>query len=274
MTGKDSMYQSYWRLDDTPFRTRPNRRFFYQSPTHEEALARLHFLVDERRRLGLLLGGHGTGKSLLLEFFAEEIRGLGRPVAKVNLAGVESREFLWLLAAEFELNPESSISRFALWQRVADRLSEYRYMERDTVVLLDDADTASQEVLTQVVRLTQLECLPDSRLTIVLAGQPERVGQLGSVLLELAELRIDLGPWDEADTTAFVAGSLAEAGRQDPVFDEPAVTRLHELGGGVPRRISQLADLALLAGAGRSLGQIDRDTVESVYHELGAIEVY
>jgi type II secretory pathway predicted ATPase ExeA len=75
------MYQAHWGLDDAPFRTRLDRRFFYESPTHEEALARLHFLVDERRRLGLLLGSHGSGKSTVLEFFSDEIRRRGRPGA-------------------------------------------------------------------------------------------------------------------------------------------------------------------------------------------------
>jgi type II secretory pathway predicted ATPase ExeA len=267
------MYRSYWGLNDTPFRTRLDRRFFYQSPTHEEALARLHFLVDERRRLGLLFGGRGSGKSLLLELFAEEIRGRGRPVAKVALAGIGPDELLWFLAAGFEMNPGASATFHNLWQAVTDRLTEYRYQQLDTVVLLDDADAASPQVLAQVVRLVQLEFRPESRLAVVLAARPERTARLGSTLLEMAELRIDLDPWDEADTADFLKTTLAQAGRLEPLFEEPAVALLHELGEGVPRRISQLADLALLAGAGQSLQRIDTRTVQTVYRELGVVQV-
>ena len=99
------------------------------------------------------------------------------------------------------------------------------------------------------------------------------MGRLGNSLLELAELRVDLQPWEQSDTENFLKSSLEAAGRQSPVFAQKAATRLHELTSGVPRRVSQLADLALVAGAGRQLDQIDADVVESVYHELGVIEV-
>jgi type II secretory pathway predicted ATPase ExeA len=91
--------------------------------------------------------------------------------------------------------------------------------------------------------------------------------------LERSELRIDLEPWAAGDTENYLKASLARAGREAPLFDPTAVARLHQLGEGIPRRISQLADLALLAGAGQNLRQIDEATVESVYHELGVVEV-
>ena len=72
------MYQSHWGLRESPFRNCLDPQSFYQSPTHEEALARLHFLVEQHRRLGLLLGPAGSGKSLLLEVFAAATRRRGR----------------------------------------------------------------------------------------------------------------------------------------------------------------------------------------------------
>jgi len=267
------MYHSHWGLDETPFRSQLDPRFFYQSPTHEEALARLHFLVDYRRRLGLLIGSQGSGKSLLLEVFAGELRGRGLPVAKVNLMGLDRVEMLWLVAGELGLNPSCELPLASLCRMVTDRITEYRYQQIDTVLLFDDADRASEEVLTHVARLVQFDPSPDSRLTIVLAGCEEKIRRLGDTLLERAELRIDVQPWEPADTESYLKASLARAGRQAPVFLDPAIERLHQLGEGIPRRINQLADLALLAGAGRKLEKIDADTVESVYHELGVIEV-
>jgi type II secretory pathway predicted ATPase ExeA len=267
------MYQSHWGLEEPPFRTRLDPRGFYQSPTHEEALARLHFLVDRRRRLGLLLGPLGSGKSLLLEVFAEEMRRLGQPAAKLNLLGLDEIEMLGLLAGQFHLSPGRGFGVGSLWRLLTDRIVEYRYQRLDAVVLLDDADEASHQVLTQVARLARLDRPPDARLTIVLAGRPEKIGRLGECLLELAELRIDVEPWEPADTARYLEAAVARAGRDDPLFAEPAIERLHELSQGIPRRISQLADLALLAGADRKLQQVDADTVESVYHELGVIEV-
>lgn len=267
------MYQAHWGLNAAPFTTRLDPRFFYQSPTHDEALARLHFLVDQERRLGLLLGDEGTGKSFLLELFATEMRKAGHVVAHFSLLGVQPLEFLWLLANEFHLSlaPERPLP--LVWRTVYDRLTEYRYQHLKVIVLLDDVDRASPEVLTQVTRLAQVESSADAPLTIVLVGRPAQVGRLGESLLERSELRIDLDPWQPEDTDDFLKTLLAQAGRKDSLFAPEAVARLHDLAQGVPRRISQLADLALLAGAGRNLDQIDADTIESVYHELGVVQV-
>jgi len=267
------MYHSHWGLDEPPFRTRLDPRFFHQSPTHEEALARLHFLVDYQRRLGLLIGPQGSGKSLLFEVLAGDLRERGLPVAGVDLMGVDRREMMWLLACELKLSPHEESTYPSLWRLITDRIAEYRYQQLDTVLLFDDADRASGEVLAQIARIAQFDCSPDARLTIVMASSPDGVRRLGNPLLERIELRIDIEPWSPSDTEDYVRASLARAGRQSPLFDPPAIQRLHQLGEGIPRRITQLADLALLAGAGQQLDAIDQATVESVYHELGVIEV-
>jgi len=267
------MYQSHWGLTEGPFRSRVDPRFFYASPVHEEALARLHFLVGQRRKLGILLGDQGSGKSLLLEVFAAEMRKSGRPVALVSLLGMERDEFLRHLAIAFGLNPASELPVSPLWRMVTDRIVEYGYQQLETVILLDDADWASPEVSQQVYRLAQLDVSLNAQLTIALAGRYDRTGRIWESMLDLAELRIDLGAWEATDTEAYLDNSLAQAGRKTPIFEDPAVVKLHELGHGVPRRISQLADLALAAGAGQTLDRIDADTIESVYHELGVIEV-
>jgi len=267
------MYQAHWGLKVRPFASGLDLRGFYQSPTHEEALARLYFLVEQRRRLGLLMGPAGSGKSLLLEVFAADLRRSGLTVAKLNLLGVQPAEMLCLLGAELGLNLDPSCCLAALWRALTDRLTEFRYQQLDTVILLDDADQAVRQVVSQMTRLAHYDPRPEARLTLVLVGREERIGALGPRLLDLADLRIDLAPWRETETAEYLKKSLAAAGRAEPVFDEPAVARLHELAHGIPRRVTQLADLALLAGAGRELPQVDAEVVESVYEELGVVEV-
>jgi type II secretory pathway predicted ATPase ExeA len=93
--------QQHWGLPESPFRGGIDPKSFYPSPTHEEALARLQFLVERQRRLGLLVGPSGSGKSLLLEVFAAQLRRNARPVAKLSLLGVEPVEMLWLLANDW-----------------------------------------------------------------------------------------------------------------------------------------------------------------------------
>ena len=265
-------YRAHWGLHEAPFASGLNPRHYHQSPAHEEALARLQFLVEQRQQVGLLLGGPGTGKSLLLEVLARDLRRQGSQVANVSLLGVDVHEFLWLLAADLGLNPRPQADVFSLWRGTLDRLAENRYQQLDTVVLLDDADEAPPEVLDHVARLAQADRGSQGPAVLVLSAASQRVSRLGSRLLDLADLRIDLEPWEEADTAAYLTSALAQAGCKSPVFTDDAVSRLQSVAGGVPRRMNQLAALALVAGAGRRLPRIDAETIEAVYHELGAVD--
>ena len=99
---------------------------------------------------------------------------------------------------------------------------------------MDDADLASPQVLAQVARLAQYDPSPDARLTIVLAGRQEQIGRIGDRLLGLADLRIDIEPWEQAETENYLKASLAQAGCRAAVFAEPALARLQELSHGIP----------------------------------------
>jgi type II secretory pathway predicted ATPase ExeA len=264
------MYRSHWGLGKTPFGSRPNPAFFYQSPAVEEALARLQFLVDENRRMGLVLAAPGGGKSVLLNVLADELKRPGRQVALVNLFGLSPGEFLWQLAAQWGLGLDGDTPTGALWRAIADHLVENRCQKIDTIVLLDDGDEASRDVLDTVARLALLEPSREARLTIVVASKPEGVSKLGGRILELAELRVELDAWDPVDTQSYVESALKLAGGAAGAFEPEAVRRLHELADGVPRRVNQLADLALLAAAGRKLPRVDADTVAGVSEELVA----
>ncbi len=263
------MYQAYWGLEDSPFRGTLDPKSYYESPATEEALARLEFLVAQHRRLGLLVGPSGSGKSLLLEVAAQRWRRRGRPVARLSLLDVEPTEMLWQLAVAWGLNPAPSAQAAWLWRAIGDRLFEYRCQQWEAVVLFDDVDRANPKTWRHAARLARWGLSSETWLTIVLAGRGKGMARLGESLLELADLRIDLPTWERNETEGFVGESLARAGRESPVFEPPAVDRLHELSHGVPRRVSQLADLALLAGAGRQLDRIDAGVVETVHQELG-----
>jgi general secretion pathway protein A len=120
-------------------------------------------------------------------------------------------------------------------------------------------------VLALVERLLALPVAP---LTVVAAARPESARRIGQRLLDHVALRIDLAPWNEDETRHYLHTSLAAAGRQQPAFNEAAERRLFELSRGAPRRVNQLAQLALLAGAGQKLVQVDAATIDAVEEEL------
>lgn len=262
------MYEAHWGLRHAPFRPAAGGEHFYCSPTHEEALARLQFLVQTRRRLGLMLGGPGTGKTLLLEVAARQWRSEGYQVACLHLLSLGAREFLWELAVQWHHNPHPTETSFQLWRRVVDRLDEFRYQQLPAVLLLDDVDDMSAEVAPLILRLLHQRAIPEPALTIVLACDPRRLPRIDRRLVELGELRIELEAWEPEDTQRFLQQSLVAAGRDGPVFDSAAATRLHELAGGNPRQVRHLAEMALVAGAGQGLARVDAATVDSVFAEL------
>jgi len=244
---------------------------FYESPTHEEALARLHFLVEQRRCLGLLVGESGSGKSLLLEVAADQFRRTGRAVAKTSLLGIQATEMLGDLVGQLGGGLERSAALGRLWQALWDQLTENRYARVDTVLLLDDADRADHNLLPHLMRLVHFATASPVRITIVLAGRPARINRLDQDLLDLAELRIEVEPWDEIDTSRYINDLLLRAGGKSGVFAEDALARLQQLTHGIPRRVNQLADLALIAGAGQELPQIDAELVQSAFEQLSLV---
>lgn len=266
------MYQQHWKLTANPFRVGHQVRFYYESPTHEEALARLHFLVEQRRRLGILLGTAGVGKSYTLDVFAARLRRSGRLAIKLSLLGREEHEFIWRLAAALGLNPCGHSSVLRLWRKLDDRLTALRFEQRDLVLMLDDAVGAAPEALTHVVRLLESELAAAGHLTIVAAAQTTGSQVLDPRLVEAAELRIDLLCWEIEETAQYLQHALELAGCQRPLFDIEAIRRIHALSGGIPRRVNRVAELALLAGAGNGLDQIDEETVDAVHQELELAE--
>jgi type II secretory pathway predicted ATPase ExeA len=257
------MYDAYWGLKQPLFSSATVGQSLLNSPVHAEALARLDFLRESRSSFGILLGPRGSGKSSVLAAFARETERNGVLVANVNAAGIDSSLVLARLAIGLQLTvdrDESAISRL-----VFDRLEEIQIEGLPAVVLLDDLDRASKDVIALV---EQLLAMAGNSVTVVAAAGCENAKAIGPRLLDLAALRIDLSPWNHKETRDYLSTSLAAAGRMQPAFDESATRRLFELSGGAPRKVNQLAELALLAGAAEKLIQIDEGTIEAVQEEL------
>lgn len=234
----------------------------------EEGWARLEYLVAQRRRLGLLLGPAGSGKSLLLRQFAPSARRQGAVVWQVGMLGLDASEMLGALAAQAGLRRRATEPRAGLWRAVSDRLVEQRYERRTVALLLDDADQATEEGAEVAVRLLHLAAAEGIALTAVLAARHDRRERIDSRLAELVELRIDLEPWTVAETQAYVQDRLHAKGIDAGAFEPDAVLRLHELAGGSPRKVAHLADLALVARQDRLDQPFDAAAAAAVFDEL------
>ena len=119
------MYETHWGLRESPFRGGTSRRFFFQSPTHDEALARLQFLVENHRRLAVLTGQTGVGKSMMLRIFADQLRQQGIEVALVSLIGLPTDELVWTVADQLHARPTAGDPMPILWRKISDRLAPF-----------------------------------------------------------------------------------------------------------------------------------------------------
>ena len=263
-----SATQTGWTWNEAPFSTKLDTRRFFPGTTQEEALSRMHFLVDNRRRLGVLSGPSGCGKSLVLEVCAKQLRQQNRQVCLLSLMGVQADEFLWRLAAGLGTNPNINSTSLQLWRKIDDQIRASRYQNVSSVLIFDDVEEAETDVLTMLARLAQSDPTDESRLTLMMACEQSRIHLLGNRLQELCDLRVELEPWTEEETTQFLRQSLTAAACSADLFTESSQQRLFALTGGVPRRVQQLAQLSLVAAAAQDFDTIDDETLDAVYEEL------
>jgi general secretion pathway protein A len=268
MKHKQSLPLEFWGLERWPFRGTFGASQFYPTVGHNEALARIEYLIDSRRGLGALLGEPGVGKSLVLRVAATQLARQGAAVAVVDALGATTREVLWQMACGLGTVPRDDAEASWLWRQVADRVTENRMQQRATVVLVDDAGQAGPDLMTQFARLARLDTSPSARWTIVLAAEPAQAARWNETLRNVVDLRIELGAWTAEDTIGYVQTALVDAGRMEPVFNDDALRALHELSGGMPRQVARLADYALLAGAAAKRDVVNAAIIEAAYDEI------
>jgi general secretion pathway protein A len=264
------MYLSHFKLSTSPFCGRGQAQHFFESGTYLEALARLEFVVANRRTLGLLLGPAGTGKSLILRKLGQRLLRRGCRVASADLVGQSSEEILWSLASQLGIIERSEVHPARLWGRLGERLAEGRTLQKQTVFLLDDLDLASGELQSFLIRLVGADPSGDACHTLIATCDANRLDVVSERLLDLVDLRVDLDPWSEKETRDYLHAALAGAGCREAIFGEEAVAQIYELSGGVPRQVNRLADLALVAAAGERRDRVDGQTVAAVAGELVA----
>ncbi|TWT88873.1 hypothetical protein Mal64_23610 [Pseudobythopirellula maris] len=262
------MYLQHWGLEASPFSTTPGVDEPYPSQPLDEAAARVDYLVQQRRRLGAVVGECGVGKSVALAAIEREQRDQGVEAVRVDGLGLSPRELLWRLATGLGAGADGADDAARLFRRVEDRLAENRWQRRSTLLLVDDADQLGPDGERMLARLARLEETAEARWTIVVALRPAALSRLNELLLHLVDLRVDLPAWTEEDTVGWVQTQLVEAGRYEPVFTDAALRRLHLLAEGKPRHVARLADYALLAGASARAASVTPEVMARVFNEI------
>jgi general secretion pathway protein A len=258
------MYESFWGFPTSPFTGRLNTRWFHQSPVHEEALARLFYLIEQQRGFGLLSGASGTGKSLTLKYLCEQVRRSQRRIAFVDLMGLDAHQMLWQLALQLDLAPSDSESRWSLWRRVTDQVLSLRMARLQTVFVFDHFERADSTCHSLLERLFWTAEADSGMATFITSVRSNELPRLSGMLGELSDLRVELTALDIDETIEFVDALLTKAGTDRSIFSDDAFSRLHSQSCGIPRQINRICELALIAGMAAETDTINGDLVDSV----------
>lgn len=270
------MYTRFFGLTQIPFSIAPDPRYLFMSEQHREALAHLLYGLNGGGGFVLLTGEIGAGKTTVCRLFLEQIP------AHCNVAYIFNPkqtviELLQSICDEFHVRVGRADGTALTVKDFIDPLNRYllsaHAADRNNVLIIDEAQNLSADVLEQLRLLTNLETNQRKLLQIILIGQPELRPMLARPELEqLAQrviARFHLAALGADETAHYIGHRLAVAGHTGASpFSANAMQRIHRRARGIPRRINLLCDRALLGAYAANKAQVDVRTIDRAAREV------
>jgi general secretion pathway protein A len=271
------MYQQFFGLKESPFNVNPDPRYLFLTRQIQEALAGLTYGIQNRKGFILLTGEVGTGKTTLLNRLLGWLRGQRTATAYIFNSRLGVNDLFDLMLAEFEI-PCESREKSQIVLRLNQWLLE-RYRTGETAVLIvDEAQNLSAEVLEEIRLLTNLETSTEKLLQIVLTGQPELEEKLKAPQLRQLRQRITLrcrtAPLTLEETFGYIAERLRIAGANcEPIFSKEAIESVHAYSCGIPRVVNLLCEHSMINAYVDSVRPVPAQLVEEVAREFQLDEI-
>jgi general secretion pathway protein A len=265
------MYEKFYGLSEKPFHIVPNPHFLYLSAKHQHALTYLEYGIREGMGFILLTGEIGTGKTTLIRHMLNQIEA-EIEVAVIFNTNVSANQLLSLILQEFELEADGADKA-----RNLDRIYQFliqKYAKRSRVLLIiDEAQNLSDEVLEEVRMLSNLQADDTLLLQIMLVGQPELKAKLKrpglAQLTQRIAVNYHLMPLNREETGVYIASRLEKVGGDPGLFSPAAIDEIYRASNGTPRSINLLCDSALVYGFADELQKIDKDILLQVLEDKG-----
>jgi general secretion pathway protein A len=266
------MYKEFFGLRANPFNVNPDPRYLFLTRHTEEALACLTYGIQSRKGFVLLTGEVGTGKTTLINKLLEWLRLQQVATAFIFNSRMNVPQFLDYMMADFGI-PCDSRSKSQILLRLYNWLLD-RYRAGETAVLIvDEAQNLSDEVLEEIRMMTNLETFTEKLLQIVLVGQPELEQKLKQPQLRQLRQRLTLRakthPLSLEETKAYVAQRLRIAGSNgQPMFDPEALVTIHRYSSGIPRVVNLICEHCLVSAFVDQQKMISSRVVEAVARDF------
>ena len=266
------MYLSHFNLEERPFSIAPDPRFLFMSSRHREALAHLLYGLGEGGGFVQLTGEVGTGKTTICRCLLEQVPG-NVDVALVLNPKVTAEELIATVCDELGVSyPEKIHSIKTLTDLLNAHLLDAYSRGRRVVLIIDEAQNLSAEVLEQVRLLTNLETSTQKLLEIILIGQPELRAMLQREdmrqLAQRVTARYHLEPISRSETGDYIRHRLQVCGTSHGIFTKHAINTIQRLSGGVPRLINILCDRSMLGAYVEGKSLVDHRIVKKAAGEV------
>jgi general secretion pathway protein A len=265
------VYLEYYGLKEPPFDITPNPRFLFYSAKHREAFNHLLYGIRERKGFVQMTGEVGAGKTTLCRAMLEQLDGQFATALILNPI-MSAGELMKAVAVEFGLSV-NGLDRLDTLAVINQFLLKQIERGKETVLIIDEAQDLTDELLEQVRLLSNLETDNRKLLQIVLLGQPELRARLNNPRLRQLRQRITvryhLLPLTRDEVIGYVQHRLhVSGGNGTPYFTRPALWRVHHYSQGIPRLVNAVCDKALLAGFVQHSERIDFRMVGRAIREL------
>ncbi len=267
------MYNHFFGFKERPFKLVPNPDYLFLSKSHEEALAHLRYAVSDGEGFVEIIGEIGTGKTMLCRTFLESLDA-DTESAYIFNPRMDAVDLLKAINDEFGI-PKDHHSTKSLIDALNAFLIEKKAMGQKVILLIDEAQNLSTEVLEQIRLLSNLETTKDKLLQIILVGQPELGEMLDSYELRQLGQRISLScrlhPLTYPETKEYIAHRIhVAAGKSAAVFSKSAIRRIYKFSRGIPRLINMACDRSLLTAFGRHRLKVSGPIARSAILELAS----
>jgi general secretion pathway protein A len=266
------MYKEFFGLQAYPFNVNPDPRFLIHTRDTEEALACMKFGIEQRRGFVLLTGEVGTGKTTLLNQLLEGLRRDQVATAFIFYPRVTVYQFLDFIVTDFGIRCESR-QKSQMLLHLNDWLLERFRAGKTAVLVVDEAQTLSHEVLEEIRLLTNLETATEKLLQIVLSGQPELEEILNQTSLRQLRQRITLrchtSPLTLQETQLYITERLKIAGANgEATFTPEAIEAIYRYSQGIPRVVNVLCEQSLIASFADQRKPVPSSSIEGAAREF------
>ena len=266
------MYKKFFGLKENPFNVNPDPRYLYLTPNTQEALACLTYGIETRKGFILLTGEVGTGKTTLINKLLEWLHKERVFTAFVFNPRLSVSQFFDFMMADFGIPCETHQKGQMLLKLNQWLLDRYQAGER-AVLVVDEAQNLSPQMLEEIRLLTNLETSTEKLLQIVLAGQPELEQKLNQPQLRQLRQRITLRAKTRQltleETRGYIEERMRIAGADNPdIFSPEAVAAVHHYARGIPRVTNLLCEHALVSSFVDQKNPVPAEIVEEVARDF------